>query len=329
MKTSTKQDILQYIKLHDAITVKELLLKFPINATMMHRHLNDLIEIWSVYKIGTTPKVFYIAEKKSSLSSFDDKLDYQQIEFLDNNYYNYDSDGNLLSWYQWFVSWCADRWLDIEKQYTLYKSIIQHIQWLKDKNGIIDGKKSLSDKLWNIYIDELGYIDAYQIGHFGRSKLWSITFYAKQSQNQDLINQVVDIIKIPIQKYIKQNHIDAVCFVPPSIYRQKQLMTEIKRWLSIQLPEIKFQKLFPNNVIIPQKSLKSMDQRIKNATNTLFILNNQSSYKNILIIDDFMGSWATINITAMKIKQYNIAKKTFAISLLGNIDTKYEVINEI
>ena len=328
MKTDTKQNIYDYIARHDAVSVKNLLDAFDINQNMMHRHLKDLIKQWKIQKTGKTPKVFYMISKLLEQEN-NNSLEYEDIEFLDNNYYSYSSDGRLMKWYSWFENRCIMRNMDIHKQFEIYKWIITYIKSLKDKDWIIDWMSNLSDKLGNIYIDKLWYIDAYQVWHFGRSKLGSIAFYAKQSKNQDLIDQVINIIKIPIKKYIKQNSINAICYVPPSIDRHPQLMTEIKKWLNLDLPEIEFQKLFPNNVIIPQKSLKSMDQRIQNATNTLFLMPNQKHYQNVLIIDDFMWSGATINICASKLKKYNIADKIFAISLLGNIDTKYEVINEI
>ena len=72
-----------------------------------------------------------------------------------------------------------------------------------------------------------------------------------------------------------------------------------------------------------------MKQRIRNAENTLFLPSNQKPIKNILLIDDFVGSGATLNITAQKLKSQGIAKRIYAISILGNVDTKYDVISEI
>lgn len=207
--------------------------------------------------------------------------------------------------------------------------MLESISRLKDNYGLINGTVYISPNLGRQYISQLYFIDAYQVGHFGKSKLGSITFYAKQSQNKELIKQVIQIIKNPILSYIQHNQIDAICFAPPSITRPVQFMTEIRKGLSITLPEIKLFKLFPNGVIIPQKSLKSMEQRIKNATNTIFLSQDNPKANKVLIIDDFMGSGATINIIAKNIKESGLANEVVAISLLGNIDTKYEVINEI
>lgn len=72
-----------------------------------------------------------------------------------------------------------------------------------------------------------------------------------------------------------------------------------------------------------------MEQRIKNAENTIFVSSPQKSYETVLLIDDFVGSGATLNIMAKKLKSMGYAKKIVAISLLGNIDTGYDVINEV
>ena len=326
MKTDTKSKIVEFIKNKWPVSVKQIKERFDIFATIIHRHLKTLIDDGILTKIGKTPNILYMIAKQKSDEIF---LWYEDREWLDQNYYNYDSDGNVLFWYEWFVSRCQARNFNIQDQCNKYKSIFSYMKKKKNEIGLINWKKYLTDKLWKIFVNELYFVDPYQIWHFGRSKLWTITFYAKQSQNKDLIKQVIHIIKYPILSYIKQKNIDAVCFVPPSIKRWIQLMTEIKKWLKIDLPEIKLIKMFPSWIIIPQKSLKSMEQRKKNAENTIFINPNQKSYNTILLIDDFMWSGATINSCAKKLINAKLAKKVNAISLLWNVNTEYDVINEI
>jgi len=62
-------------------------------------------------------------------------------------------------------------------------------------------------------------------------------------------------------------------------------------------------KYYEDNIAIPQKSLKTRAQRIENARNTIFIDDkNIQNYKKVLLIDDFVGSGATLNETAKKLK---------------------------
>lgn len=327
--TTTKTSIASWVSANGPVTVKQIKEHFGIFPTMIHRHLNALVAENSIKKIGSSPRVFYVwATENNENESI---LWHKDREFLDTRYATYDSDGQILAWYEWFLARCKQRWLEPQSQYEKYKSIISYMQKKKDANWLMNWKKYLTEKLWEIYVDALYFIDPYQIGHFGRSKLWTTVFYGKQSQNRSLIKQALHIIKYPILSYIQQNKIDCICFAPPSIKRWVQLMTELKKWLNIDLPEIKLVKMFPSGVVIPQKSLKSMEQRIKNAENTIFISPWQvhQKYKNVLLLDDFMWSGATVNFCAKKIKNAWGAKKFHVICLLGNVDTEYDVINEI
>jgi hypothetical protein len=48
----------------------------------------------------------------------------------------------------------------------------------------------------------------------------------------------------------------------------------------------------------------------------------------VLLIDDFVWSWATLNETAKKLK-YEWIKEVYWFAFVGNLDLSYEVINEI
>ena len=50
-------------------------------------------------------------------------------------------------------------------------------------------------------------------------------------------------------------------------------------------------------MIVPQKTLSKIEDRIENAKQTI-IVSDVRSYNNVLIIDDAIGSGATINETA-------------------------------
>jgi hypothetical protein len=48
--------------------------------------------------------------------------------------------------------------------------------------------------------------------------------------------------------------------------------------------------------------LKRPEERIQNAKNTIFIRREHIDYHTVLLIDDFVGSGATLNETAIKLK---------------------------
>jgi len=117
-----------------------------------------------------------------------------------------------------------------------------------------------------------------------------MTFYAKQSQNRTLIQECIQSIKLNIQCLVEHQRIDAIAIVPPSIARTQQLLKILQYELSsFGLPFIPLIKYFPNRIPVPQKSLKSREQRIRNAQETI-IVNTDSlkDIKRILLIDDFV-----------------------------------------
>ena len=59
-----------------------------------------------------------------------------------------------------------------------------------------------------------------------------------------------------------------------------------------------------------------------------FIREEAIHYNTVLLIDDFVGSGATLNETAIKLKTAWV-KKIIGFAFFGNLDLKYEVINEM
>ena len=74
------------------------------------------------------------------------------------------------------------------------------------------------------------------------------------------------------------------------------------QFLGRSIPRISLEKYSPSKILIPQKSLRRPEDRIQNAKNTIFIREEDIDYKTILLIDDFVGSSATLNETAIKLK---------------------------
>ncbi len=117
---------------------------------------------------------------------------------------------------------------------------------------------------------------------------------------------------------------------PWSIERRNQLLGYLKNSLiSCSIPFVEVIKYYENGIAIPQKSLKSREERIQNARNTIYVHDkNISKYKKVLLIDDFVGSGATMNETAKKLKDDGILE-VIGFALVGNLNLSYDVINEI
>ena len=192
---------------------------------------------------------------------------------------------------------------------------------------MIDGTYKLKHSFDKIYVDKIFYLDFYSIERFGKTKLGWMLLYAKQSQNKTLIKEVCESIQKEINKFLVQYNIDAVSFVPPTVKREIQLMAEIERNLNIHLPIINLQKI-KTDLIVPQKTLSKIEDRVENARQTIMV-NDDRSYDNILIIDDAIGSGATINETAKKIREKKIAKnKIYGLAITGSFKG-FEIISEV
>jgi orotate phosphoribosyltransferase-like protein len=139
---------------------------------------------------------------------------------------------------------------------------------------------------------------------FGRGKIAEIAFYAKQSQNKSLIKESLNLILPKLLCLIQREGFDAIAMTPWSIERKNQLLAYLRDAIIVSgLPFIQIVKYYENGITIPQKSLKTREDRIQNARNTIYVHDPDiASYKKVILIDDFVGSGATMNETARKLK---------------------------
>src|SRR5690606_21062072 len=153
--------------------------------------------------------------------------------------------------------------------------------------------------------------DFYAIERFGKTKLGTILHYAKQGQNKFLMNILLNQIREKTEQFIVKHKIEAVGFIPPTIKREEQIMKFLKNGLRLNVPTLEIQKI-SGIIPVPQKSLNKIEERINNADST-FALPENKKYNKVLLIDDAVGSGATMNQIAKKIKNKGIAKTIFGL----------------
>ena len=152
-------------------------------------------------------------------------------------------------------------------------------------------------------------------------------FYWKQSWDKEIISKILTFISNPIKNLIFKKDIDGVGFIPPSIDRKVQIMTELKKWLNLSLKELKLIKIFKQKVV-SQKSLNKSSDRVINARETIFIENLDFSSNTVLLIDDAVWSGSTLNETARKIKEKKLANKVIWLAIVWSFKW-FDVINEV
>lgn len=220
--------------------------------------------------------------------------------------------------------------LNFEEKIKTFINTFNYFENLQDNCWLLDAKENFWIHFDKVFLDEIFYADQYKRMEFWRWKLAEMTFYAKQSQNKKLISESIEQIILKLKCVILQWWFDAIAITPWSIDRKNQILHFLKKDLEfLWLPFVKIVKYYPNNIPIPQKSLKIRKQRIQNARNTIFIDDkNCKNYKKIFLIDGFVWSWSTLNETACKLKEEWVEFVTW-FAFVWNLDLKYDVINEV
>lgn len=311
------------------LSIKEMVDMLHVSKQAIHIAINQLLEEEIVVKFGRTPKTIYRLKADKPVA----KVDYTGIskekqKYLVENFLLITETGNMLEGIEGFSVWCRQRSLPFEKTLDEYLKTKSKYDGYYKANGIIDGKEKIKNTKGyeKIYLDEILYLDFYAIERFGKTRLGTLLHYAKQGQNKFLMKILLKEIKQKTDRLIKTHRFDAVGFVPPTIRREVQIMKYLETHLKINLPKINIQKI-SGIIPVPQKSLNKIEERISNAENT-FAVSETVKYNHILLIDDAVGSGATLNQVSGKIKQKQIAKKITGLAVVGSFKG-FDVITDI
>ena len=325
MEINTRDKILQLINSQGKVATKEIVDYLALSRQAVAKQLSKLLEENKIYRIGKPPKVFYaISRQEAEPKEYE--VDPKIRRIIENNFLAITPAGEIKKGWDGFVFWCQKRKQDIKQSSSDYYSIIKKYNVIR-KNGLIDGIKKLKNTFSKVYLNNLFYLDFYAIEHFGKTKLGQMLLYAKQSQDKKLIKQISEDIQPKVKQLIEKYQIKAVCFIPPTVKREVQFMKELERNLNLKIAKVKITKI-KTPVIIPQKTLNKLEDRVENAQRT-FVVENQPSYDNILLIDDAVGSGATLNEIAKQIKERKIAKKKIIGLVITGSLKGFDVISEV
>lgn len=325
MKTDTRQRIVDFVGAQQRVSPKLIVEHTGFTPAAVFRHLSRLVREGVLSKQGIPPKVFYRVAHPSPAHT--DYVFAPNVEVsLEEHFLKITPDGVLQTGCAAFISWCLTRSLDPMKTSAEYMASITKFDAYK-KHGLIDGTYKLRHTLPSTSLDRLYYLDFYSIERFGKTKLGELILYAKQSQNLALMQRIATEVRDRVLDAIKRFHIDAVGFIPPTVKREKQFMKELERLLHLSLPTLKITKI-RTPIVVPQKTLSKLDDRVENAKQSL-IVEERASYRNILLIDDAVGSGATMNEVAAQIRMKNLCTgELIGLALTGSF-SGFEVIQEV
>lgn len=327
MITETASKIEEYIRVNKQATAKDLASYLGITPQALFRQLAKLQAKGKVYKVGSPPRVYYFVKEEPIISyNQTDRLDTNTRAFIEKNFLVITPSGERKTGLDGFAYWCHKTKQPLEKTAEEYIKTVKKYHE-HSRNGVINATDKLKKSFGKSYVDRLYYLDFYSIERFGKTRLGQILLYAKQSQNTKLMKELVDEVQPTILQVVKKWEVDGIGFIPPTVKRQVQFMKELERLLHLKLKRIPIIKL-KTEISVPQKTLSKIGDRIENAQRT-FVVDDKNHYKNILLIDDAVGSGATINETAAKIRAKKLCSgKIIGLSITGSYKG-FEVISEV
>ena len=325
MKTDTAQKILDYISQNIQASPKDLYSSLDIGPRAVFKQLNVLYEKRLIQKIGQPPKVYYtLTDQKARAAA--PALDQQTQGLINAHFYYVSPLGEEKKGLDGFEAWCHKQGLDTAKTAKEYVSTLAKYDQYK-KNGLIDGMHKIRSTFGHVALDHLFYLDFYAIERFGKTRLGQMLLLAKSSQNKKQITVLIEAIAPAIKDVIGRYKIDAVGFIPPTVKREVQLINELKKRLYIEQRILSIVKT-RTAVMIAQKTLNRLQDRVDNAKQTI-IVEDKTPFNNVLLIDDAVGSGATLNETAAQIKRKKLCRgKIIGLAIVGSFKG-FDVISEV
>lgn len=319
-----KENILEFLTNNGEATPAEIANKLDISRQLTHRYLKKLLQDKQIIKIGSAPNVYYKIVQKPNATTID--LPEDDITFLEKNFIEITTSGQLLTGVEAFNHWCEKRNLPIEKTYHEYRKTLEKYDSFKI-NGIISGKEKLQNTKGfdRICLSDVFYIDFYAIERFGKTTLGKLIHYGKQSQSAKLLNTIVEHTKPLVYNLIEQLQVDAIGYIPPTITRRVQIMQVLEHGYEITLPNINLVKV-KGEIVVPQKALSKLSDRIENTQQSIMVADKRK-FNKVLLIDDAIGSGATINETACKLLTKGVAKEVYGLAITGSYKG-FEVVTE-
>lgn len=322
---TSRETILTHIHKHGPVPPGAILDTLEIGEQMLYRHLKKLIHDGLVEKIGTPPKVFYRVARNLDTTGATIPLDKKLLEILDKNFYHISARGDEFVGAKGFAQWCGERGFDLEKRALEFSDVVTKYDTLRD-DGLLNATAKMRTTFPEGSVDELYYHDFYSVEIFGKTKMGQKLLYAKQSEDRRLMRDVAQTIRPALQALISRGDIDAVAYVPPTVPRGVQLMKVIEKELALGLPTVTITKII-SDIRVPQKTLRKLADRIENAQETFVVVNSQE-YATVLLIDDAVGSGASINEIAAKLKRRGVAQRVIGFAITGSLND-FDVISEV
>lgn len=330
MKTSQK--ILEYIRKNGQASGKELVdVLGDITPRAVRKQLKGLLESGALKKIGRPPKVFYLLADSADVKILTIGADALVVAAevkrkIDERYLYITPAGEMVPGWNGFAVWCEKTKQDPVKTAGEYVATLRKYDAFS-KDGLIDATRKMRETFPGTPVDKLYYLDFYSIERFGKTRIGQILLHAKNSQDKTLIRSLAEEMRSKVRDLLDRYAIDGVLFVPPTIRREVQLMRELEKYLHLSVRTLSVSKV-KMPITVAQKTLSKLEDRIENARKTI-VVEEDSTFRNILLIDDAVGSGSTLNETAVQIRRKGLCQgKIIGLSIAGSFNG-FDVISEV
>ena len=323
----TLTEIIKFLDEQPGSRPKNIAEKLNVSRQYVQRLLAENSERFTV--TGSGPNRFYRnavhAPDEKTKKPMADDISAKDARIIDENFYGLTPLGEELVGRKGLIDWSLARNFNPTAKQKEYLSVLQKYYPPHFKSPM-DVTRKVKSALDDVVVEKVWAVDYYNFEIFGKTKLGTQVLIAKQTGNAQIIQQLIQKLGVATEYIVEKFNIEAIAFVSPTLQRPSQLMAKLDSGIAKQVPRIKVHKVGAK-ILIPQKTLKSLEDRILNAAQT-FVVESQAQYNNVLIIDDALDSGATINEIAKQIKQKKIGRNCYGLVLVSS-PSGYEVINEV
>lgn len=339
--TKWDQTIVDMLRDSGGMRAKHMMEKLGISRARFFVVIKPLIDNRIIDKVGRVPDVFYVyntADRKVEVAKIGAGIDkisisnniqldvsIDDIGIIEKNFYTITPDGREETGLEAFTNWCHKRHENVAKTAENYINTLAKYNKHKNSDGLIDATDKIRGSFENSHIKKMYYIDFYSIERYGKTRLGQMILYAKKSENKVLSKRIAEETTPIIMRIVREKNIDAVAFVPPTEHRKYQFMDVLSSEFDQSTPVIDLVKV-KTDILVPQKTLSKIEDRVVNAKNTIFV-NDKKAYKNVLIIDDAVGSGATFNEISNKLIANGNAQHVYCVGIVGSYNG-FEIIKE-
>lgn len=328
MSVNTKKSIIEAARNEAGVRPVELVRNLGLSRAIIHRHIKDLVRLGEIKRYGSSPHVFYKAVSRAKKTAPSIELDKIREESLKRHFCYFTPSGKEINGVSAFLDFLARTKQDHNPKDRVdeYLQIVSKAEQFRENSGVIDGLSRLKEIFPEVFLEAMYYSDFYSLPKYGKTKLGHYLLHGKSGQSRSLIEKVYRLTKDHIAYIIKKYRIESVAFVPHSIPRALPFLKEYRALLNLDLPEIRIVKAFSGDVPIAQKSLSKLEERIENARETIVVFDQRLKYSSVLVIDDAVGSGATMNEIARKLRSQ--ASNVIGYAVVGSYKG-FEVLKEV